>query len=147
VTQYFTQLNSYHVVMEVLAEMQRPGTALDSIYVNSPTTGDAVPLSTFVKWTREPTNFLDQSPEHVPLGHPVLQPRIRYRAGSGVCMDWRHLEELPVAGHGEVKNLCVWVKDNAGMGSLSKTRVVRDGNVITAGGVISDIDVGLRRVV
>ena len=61
-------------------------------------------------------------------------------------MDWRHLEELPVAGHGEVKNLCVWVKDNAGMGSLSKTRVVRDGNVITAGGVISDIDVGLRRV-
>jgi hypothetical protein len=61
-------------------------------------------------------------------------------------MDWRHLEELPVARHGEVKNLCVWVKDNAGMGSLSKTRVVRDGNVITAGGVTSDIDVGLRRV-
>jgi hypothetical protein len=64
-------------------------------------------------------------------------------------MDWRHLEELPVAGHGvhgEVKNLCVWVKDNAGMGSLSKIRVVRDGNVITAGGVISDIDVGLGRV-
>jgi HAE1 family hydrophobic/amphiphilic exporter-1 len=24
VMQYFTQLNSYHVVMEVLAEMQRP---------------------------------------------------------------------------------------------------------------------------
>ena len=61
-------------------------------------------------------------------------------------MDWRHLEELPVAGHGEVKNLCVWVKDNAGMGSLSKTRVVRDGNVITAGGVASVIDVGLGRV-
>jgi len=36
-----------------------------------------------------------------------------------VCMDWRHLEELLVAGHGvygEVKNLCVRVKDNAGMG-------------------------------
>jgi toxin FitB len=32
--------------------------ALDSIYVNSPSTGEAVPLSTFVKWTREPTNFL-----------------------------------------------------------------------------------------
>src|SRR6202008_3226356 len=57
VTQYFTQLNSYHGVMEVLPELQRPGTALDSIYVNSPTTGDAVPLSPFVKWTRQPTNF------------------------------------------------------------------------------------------
>jgi multidrug efflux pump subunit AcrB len=58
VTQYFTQLNSYHVVMEVLPELQRPEGALDSIYVNSPSTGEAVPLSTFVKWTREPTNFL-----------------------------------------------------------------------------------------
>jgi HAE1 family hydrophobic/amphiphilic exporter-1 len=38
--------------------MQRPQGALDSIYVNSPNTGEAVPLSTFVKWTREPTNFL-----------------------------------------------------------------------------------------
>jgi multidrug efflux pump len=44
--------------LEVLPEMQRPVTALDSIYVNSPSTGDAVPLSTFVKWTRQPTNFL-----------------------------------------------------------------------------------------
>jgi len=42
-----------------------------------------------------------------------------------VCMDWRHLEELLVAGHGvygEVKNLCVRVKDNAGMGSLYRSR-------------------------
>jgi multidrug efflux pump subunit AcrB len=83
VTQYFTQLNSYHVVMEVLPELQRPGTALDSIYVNSPSTGEAVPLSTFVKWTREPTNFLSINPEHVPVGYPVFQPRIRCRAGSG----------------------------------------------------------------
>src|SRR5262249_10967208 len=57
-TQYFTQLNSYHVVMEILPDLQRPQRALDSIYVNSPSTGEAVPLSTFVKWTREPTNFL-----------------------------------------------------------------------------------------
>jgi DNA modification methylase len=38
-----------------------------------------------------------------------------------VCMDWRHVEELLAAGraaYGELKNLCVWVKDNAGMGSL-----------------------------
>jgi hypothetical protein len=32
-------------------------------------------------------------------------------------MDWRHAEELLAAGraaNGELKNLCVWVKDNAG---------------------------------
>ena len=42
-----------------------------------------------------------------------------------VCMDWRHLEELLAAGrgvYGEVKNLCVWVKDNAGMGSLYRSQ-------------------------
>jgi DNA modification methylase len=42
-----------------------------------------------------------------------------------ICMDWRHLEELLTAGaeaYGELKNLCVWVKDNAGMGSLYRSR-------------------------
>jgi len=76
VTQYFTQLNSYHVVMEVLPDMQRPGTGLDSIYVNSPSTGEAVPLSTFVKWTRERTNFLSINHQSMyPSVTPVLQSR------------------------------------------------------------------------
>ena len=42
-----------------------------------------------------------------------------------VCMDWRHIAELTAAGHGvygELKNLCVWVKDNAGMGSLYRSQ-------------------------
>jgi DNA modification methylase len=42
-----------------------------------------------------------------------------------ICMDWRHLEELLDAGgdaYGELKNLCVWVKDNPGMGSLYRSR-------------------------
>jgi hypothetical protein len=42
-----------------------------------------------------------------------------------VCMDWRHVTELLAAGrdvYGEVKNLCVWVKDNAGMGSLYRSQ-------------------------
>ncbi|MBV9200511.1 MAG: DNA methylase N-4, partial [Alphaproteobacteria bacterium] len=42
-----------------------------------------------------------------------------------ICMDWRHAEELLAAGrsvYGEVKNLCVWVKDNAGMGSLYRSQ-------------------------
>jgi DNA modification methylase len=42
-----------------------------------------------------------------------------------ICMDWRHLNELLAAGadaYGELKNLCVWVKDNAGMGSLYRSQ-------------------------
>jgi DNA modification methylase len=42
-----------------------------------------------------------------------------------LCMDWRHLEELLAAGgevYGELKNLCVWVKDNAGMGSFYRSQ-------------------------
>jgi DNA modification methylase len=42
-----------------------------------------------------------------------------------ICMDWRHLDELLSAAaeaYGELKNLCVWVKDNAGMGSLYRSQ-------------------------
>ena len=40
-----------------------------------------------------------------------------------VCMDWRHLPEILGAGsvYTELKNLCVWAKDNAGMGSLYRS--------------------------
>ena len=50
VAQYFTQLNAYHVVMEVLPAMQRSPDALDKIYIKSPTTGQQVALSAFVHW-------------------------------------------------------------------------------------------------
>src|SRR5438132_7656540 len=39
-------------------------------------------------------------------------------------MDWRHAEELLAAGGGvysELKNLCIWVKDACGMGSLYRS--------------------------
>lgn len=42
-----------------------------------------------------------------------------------VCMDWRHLRELLDAGNRSytaLKNLCVWVKDNGGMGSLYRSQ-------------------------
>ena len=41
------------------------------------------------------------------------------------CMDWRHLKEILAAGKTagyDLKNLCVWVKDNGGMGSLYRSR-------------------------
>jgi DNA modification methylase len=41
-----------------------------------------------------------------------------------VCMDWRHLVQVLAAGLGaytEFKNLCVWAKHTAGMGSLYRS--------------------------
>ena len=61
VTQYFTQLNSYHVILEVLPELQGSLDTLDKIYVKSPTTGDQVPLSTFATWTSVPVRPLSIS--------------------------------------------------------------------------------------
>ena len=42
-----------------------------------------------------------------------------------VCMDWRYLLELLMAGrtvYEELKNLCVWNKTNGGMGSLYRSK-------------------------
>ena len=42
-----------------------------------------------------------------------------------VCMDWRHSRELLAAArdiYSEYKNLCVWAKTNAGMGSLYRSQ-------------------------
>jgi DNA modification methylase len=42
-----------------------------------------------------------------------------------VCMDWRHLSELLEAGqrtYGEMLNLAVWVKSNAGQGSFYRSQ-------------------------
>ncbi|HXM12878.1 MAG TPA: DNA methyltransferase [Terriglobales bacterium] len=42
-----------------------------------------------------------------------------------VCMDWRHAEELLAAGkqiYDSLLNLCVWVKNNGGMGSFYRSR-------------------------
>ena len=51
VAQYFTQQNSYHVVMEMLPDLQGKVESLDHIYVRSPTTAEQVPLAAFAKWT------------------------------------------------------------------------------------------------
>ncbi|WP_088347171.1 MULTISPECIES: multidrug efflux RND transporter permease subunit [Rhodomicrobium] len=51
IAQYFTQLSSYDVIMEVLPALQGDVTTLDKIFLKSPTTGGQVPLSAFSKWT------------------------------------------------------------------------------------------------
>ena len=42
-----------------------------------------------------------------------------------LCSDWRHMTEMLTAGrrvYAELKNVCVWVKDNGGMGSLYRSQ-------------------------
>jgi hydrophobic/amphiphilic exporter-1 (mainly G- bacteria), HAE1 family len=61
VTQYFTQLNSYHVILEILPELQGKLDTLDKLYIKSPTTGDQVPLATFATWSSVPVRPLSIS--------------------------------------------------------------------------------------
>jgi DNA modification methylase len=42
-----------------------------------------------------------------------------------ICMDWRHAREMLAAGEAsftELKNICVWAKPNAGMGSFYRSQ-------------------------
>jgi hydrophobe/amphiphile efflux-1 (HAE1) family protein len=48
ITQYFTQLKTYFLVLEILPELQKDLSTLDRLYVKSPLTGGAVPLSALV---------------------------------------------------------------------------------------------------
>ena len=64
------------------------------------------------------TGFLQQT-----LGHAAAQSRDG--AIAFVCMDWRHLGELLAAGQvifSELKNICVWNKSNAGMGTFYRSK-------------------------
>ena len=54
------------------------------------------------------------------LAHHSLKGSLHY-----ICMDWRHMRELLAAAgatYSELKNLCVWTKDNAGMGSFYRSQ-------------------------
>jgi HAE1 family hydrophobic/amphiphilic exporter-1 len=48
VAQYFTQLNSYHVIVEAPPDLQLTPDVFSSVYLLSPITGKTVPLSLFV---------------------------------------------------------------------------------------------------
>src|SRR5208337_3945384 len=54
VTQYFTQVNTYYVIEEVLPSLLGDPATLDKIYIHSPNTGQMVPISAFAKWTTNP---------------------------------------------------------------------------------------------
>jgi HAE1 family hydrophobic/amphiphilic exporter-1 len=81
VTQYFTQLNSYHVILEILPELQGNLDTLNKLYVKSPVTGDQVPLATFATWTSVPVRSLS-------ISHQGQFPAITisFNLGQGVAL-------------------------------------------------------------
>src|SRR6185312_9049654 len=61
ISQFFTQLSSYYVIMEVLPSLQGKPDSLERIFVRSPTTGGEVPLAAFAKWSTNPVQPLSIS--------------------------------------------------------------------------------------
>ena len=61
VAQYFTQINSYHVILEVTPALQKDAALFDKLYLTSPLTHLQVPLSTFVHVDTSKTAYLSIS--------------------------------------------------------------------------------------
>ncbi len=61
VGQYFTQTNSYFIVLEALPDLQKDTAGLDNIYVKAPNSGQLVPLSTLVNIDTSHTGSLSVS--------------------------------------------------------------------------------------
>jgi len=64
------------------------------------------------------THFLEQAFAH--LVRASDSPSLHF-----ICMDWRHIAEILAAGratYDELRNLCVWTKDNAGLGSFYRSQ-------------------------
>ena len=85
----FTQLNQYHVILELLPQYRRGPDALNDVYVASQN-GGQVPLSAIATWKQNGRAAHAEPPGAVPGGHAVVQPgagrvarRGRRRGGTG----------------------------------------------------------------
>ena len=59
------------------------------------------------------------------LSHGAAARCSRDGAVHFVCMDWRHMDSVSAVGtsvYGELLNLWIWNKSNAGMGSLYRSK-------------------------
>ena len=56
--QFFTQANSYHVVLEITPELQSDPDSIKKLYVKSPLTGQMVPLSAMTKFDTKKVTYL-----------------------------------------------------------------------------------------
>ena len=60
ITQYFSQVNSYHLILEVLPGKMSDVETLNDLYIHS-STGQTVPLSAFASWSTAPVKPLSIS--------------------------------------------------------------------------------------
>src|SRR5208283_818448 len=60
ITQYFSQVNSYHLILEVMPGQASDVETLNNLYVHS-NTGRSVPMSAFAKWSTAPVQPLSIS--------------------------------------------------------------------------------------
>ncbi|MDB5819360.1 MAG: acriflavin resistance protein [Rhizobacter sp.] len=81
VAQYYTQINSYRVILEVTPRLQQDPTLFDKLYLTSPVTGQQVPLSTFIKVDTTKTAYLS-------ISHQGQFPAvtISFNLASGVAL-------------------------------------------------------------
>ncbi len=56
--QFFTQANSYHVVLEITPSLQGDPASLQKLYLKSPLTGQMVPLSAMTKYDTQQVTYL-----------------------------------------------------------------------------------------
>ncbi|WP_305806666.1 efflux RND transporter permease subunit, partial [Stenotrophomonas sp. YIM B06876] len=61
VAQFFTQINSYHIILEVTPALQADPSLFGKLYLTSPLTGQQVPLSAFVTLDTNKTAYLSVS--------------------------------------------------------------------------------------
>lgn len=80
-TQYFTQTNAYHVVIEALPTIQAASSALQQIFITSPVTGRPVPMSSLARWTTQPTR-------PIAVNHQALFPSVTlsFNLAPGVAL-------------------------------------------------------------
>jgi len=56
--QFFTQANSYHVVLEITPALQKDPASLNKLYLKSPLNGQMVPLSAMTKYDTQHVTYL-----------------------------------------------------------------------------------------
>ena len=75
ITQYFTQLKTYWIILEILPEQQRDLASLDRLYVKSPLTGGRrAAVHAGRGRYRQGRAAVGRAPGPVPGGHAELQP-------------------------------------------------------------------------
>ena len=78
---YYTQVNTYSIIMEVKPDMQGDVKALDSIYITSPLTNQQVPLSALAKVDTKPVTTLS-------IAHQGMFPAVTvtFNLGEGTAL-------------------------------------------------------------